>query len=206
MGLDMYLEAEHYVGGGWEHARKSGGEDATRFDAILSAFGTDYGKHRERYPEGNYIQVAFEVAYWRKANAVHAWFVKHVQGGKDDCQRSYVSRELLAELREVCQKILATTVMGDAVKEQDGFSGHDYDAHPNVSLDTNLANSLLPPQSGFFFGGTDLRPVVRPRSGADDQATRRAPRRPRLAGRGVLLSRVLVTEPPNTRPTGRVEE
>ena len=26
-----------------------------------------------------------EVGYWRKANAIHGWFVRNVQNGKDDC-------------------------------------------------------------------------------------------------------------------------
>jgi hypothetical protein len=28
------------------------------------------------------------VGYWRKANAIHRWFVEHVQDGNDDLARS----------------------------------------------------------------------------------------------------------------------
>ncbi len=66
-------------------------------------------------------------AYWRKANQVHAWFVREVQKGNDNCGEYYVSQDKLKELRDLCQK----------------------------ALDTRDPN-LLPPQDGFFFGGTDI--------------------------------------------------
>ncbi len=66
-------------------------------------------------------------AYWRKANQVHAWFVKNVQGGNDNCGEYYVSQDKLKELRDLCQKAL-----------------------------DNRDPNLLPPQDGFFFGGTDI--------------------------------------------------
>lgn len=69
-----------------------------------------------------------KVGYWRKANQIHNWFVENVQDGEDECQRSYVTTEQLQELKETCEKVLA---------------------------DHNLAEELLPCQSGSFFGGTD---------------------------------------------------
>lgn len=66
-------------------------------------------------------------AYWRKANQVHAWFVNNVQGGNDNCGEYYVSQDKLKELRDLCQKAL-----------------------------DNRDPNLLPPQDGFFFGGTDI--------------------------------------------------
>jgi hypothetical protein len=68
------------------------------------------------------------VAYWRKANHIHQWFVTNVQGGRDECQRSYVPVDKLREL-----KALVRTVLDDH----------------------SLAPTLLPTQSGFFFGGTE---------------------------------------------------
>lgn len=66
-------------------------------------------------------------AYWRKANQIHKWFVDNIQSGKDDCGYYYVSLEKLKDLREVCRLAL-------------------FNKDPN----------LLPPQEGFFFGGTDI--------------------------------------------------
>lgn len=66
--------------------------------------------------------------YWRKANHIHQWFVDNCQNGEDDCKEYYVDQEQLKELLDVCKQ----------VKEN-----HD------------LAEELLPTQSGFFFGGTE---------------------------------------------------
>lgn len=69
-----------------------------------------------------------EVAYWRKANAIHNWMVQNVQFGEDDCRDYWVSKEKLEQLLDVCNRVLA---------------------------DNSLAPKLLPTQSGFFFGSTD---------------------------------------------------
>lgn len=87
---------------------------------------------RKLFPEmfltGNleYINIEFEAGYWRKANAIHKWFVENCQDGVDECQETYVSRKKLAELKKLCEEVLA-------------------------SKDTDK----LQTQSGFFFGGTD---------------------------------------------------
>ena len=71
--------------------------------------------------------IIFEVAYWRKANEIHKWFVDNVQKGVDDCRSYYVSKENITKLLEIIEKVLK---------------------------DKNRAKELLPTQSGFFFGGT----------------------------------------------------
>ena len=72
-----------------------------------------------------------EVAYWRKHNAIHAWMVKNVQRDVDNCAMYSLSESTLKELLVVCNKVLANPTADNAM-------------------------SLLPTQSGFFFGGTDL--------------------------------------------------
>ncbi len=82
------------------------------------------------------------IGYWRKANAVHHWFVVKVAGGVDECKPVEVTREQLAELHSVCRGVID---------------------HPNTALE------LLPPKEGSFFGITscdehyfdDLRDTVR---------------------------------------------
>jgi hypothetical protein len=69
-----------------------------------------------------------EVGYWRKANAIHRWFVDNVQNGVDDCGEYKVTAEQLIQLRDECNQVLN---------------------------DSSLAESLLPTQPGFFFGGTE---------------------------------------------------
>jgi hypothetical protein len=69
-----------------------------------------------------------EVMYWRKANAIHDWFVQNVQNGIDECKPHEVTVEQLKTLRDLCAHILEN-------KE--------------------VAEPLLPTTSGFFFGSTD---------------------------------------------------
>lgn len=73
-------------------------------------------------------EITIEAAYWRKANAVHKWFVDNVQDGTDDCGTYEVSKEQLQELLNVVEEVLANR---------------------------NQASNKLPTTAGFFFGKTD---------------------------------------------------
>ncbi len=119
MGLDMYLRATRYIGG-YQH---NGAERAV-LGRVLDAAGIPLVHLAQQSPVA---EVIVRIGYWRKANAVHAWFVANVQGGKDECLPSDVTRDQLGELRVACTKAIASK-----------------DAH------------LLPPQSGFFFGSTEV--------------------------------------------------
>lgn len=121
MGLDMYLKASLYLSG-WEHSKDS---ERKCFKKALSAVGMAMEDLASDSPSGD---ISFTVLYWRKANAIHKWFVDNAQEGKDECQESYVSREQLAELATLCETVLAHR---------------------------ERAAELLPNQSGFFFGGTE---------------------------------------------------
>lgn len=172
MGLDMHLSASRYVGGGWNHVRNQiihdpagkqpprivpkdpKPKEAAIFDDVLSRIGLgEFEDFHARYPEGNSLTVSVVVAYWRKANAVHRWFVEHVQGGTDDCKPYYVRRERLAELRDICVTILGTVDKGEPVIEKTVL-GEEYRTYPNATLDVEVAKEALGTQSGFFFGST----------------------------------------------------
>ena len=76
-----------------------------------------------------FCRITENVAYWRKANAIHDWFVNHVQDGVDDCAyHDEVTKDILESLLETCEKVLSTP---------------------------KLATELLPTTEGFFFGSTD---------------------------------------------------
>jgi hypothetical protein len=156
MGLDMYLErmprykdatprdigtVEDFLD--WEKAKAEGSEYAKGtfkdwcgrenwppheyidiykpFYRIQFAYwdtGREYGRH----------SIIEQVGYWRKANAIHKWFVDNIQDGVDDCcYHREVTKEDLEELRDICHEVLC---------------------NPDVAEDR------LPTQSGFFFGGT----------------------------------------------------
>ena len=70
-----------------------------------------------------------EVYYWRKANAIHKWFVDNVQDGIDDCwYHRPVTKEDLKTLADSCKVVLD---------------------------DHSKAEKLLPTMGGFFFGTYD---------------------------------------------------
>ena len=118
MGLDMYLSAKKYM------SRYFDEKDSQRINSINELFGVEGDE------DGDYgaQEVTFRVAYWRKANAIHQWFVDNAQNGTDDCGEYHVSREQLQELLKLCEQIVA---------------------------DKKKAEKLLPTQSGFFFGNTE---------------------------------------------------
>lgn len=117
MGLDMYLSAKKYMSKYFDPA------DTDKIKTINELFNI------EGEEDGDYgaQEVIFRVAYWRKANAIHQWFVENCQDGTDDCGEYYVTRDQLKELMTLCNQIIA---------------------------EPNKANELLPTQSGFFFGDT----------------------------------------------------
>ncbi len=102
-----------------------------------------------------------EVMYWRKANAIHQWFVTNVQKGNDDQGNYYVSAKKLDELATLCEKIVAATVLKKGkIKNGSTISGGI--ETPNMEdgeiMDyesAKLASDFLPTTSGFFFGSTD---------------------------------------------------
>lgn len=123
MGLDMYLERHH--------------------KAVEGYLGEDLEKMKETNPKGyaliepyivergQYVKwedLSEEVGYWRKANAIHRWFVENVQNGEDDCGTYSVSKNQLEELLATCRLI---------------ESGAE------------MAENILPTQGGFFFGSTE---------------------------------------------------
>ncbi len=74
-----------------------------------------------------YLTIFERIAYWRKANQIHNWFVENAQGGEDDCDYYMVSYDQLAELLRLAKEVRKT-------KNAD----------------------LLEPVAGFFFGSTNI--------------------------------------------------
>jgi hypothetical protein len=103
--------------------------------------------------------VVEEVAYWRKANAIHRRFVDNVQDGNDDCGKYRVSRDQLSQLRDDCRKVLAASTLIDAkiingVRYENGNEVPILEDGKTIN-DAGVAKEILPTQAGFFFGSTD---------------------------------------------------
>jgi len=150
MGLDMYLHRKSYVKR-WEFQKPEAQHRVTV---------TKGGKPHPFIDSDRIAYVVEEVAYWRKANAIHRWFVQHVQGGTDDCSEYEVTPEQLAALVAACKEVLdSTEAVPGPVKNGDTLMP-DGEWKPNMEQGTvvskpDVAARVLPTQSGFFFGGTD---------------------------------------------------
>lgn len=130
MGLDMYLNARKHL-------------EKINWQVLQANDELSYSSPEAVYPKFNDLleltqltDVATDIygatvevvcAYWRKANQIHNWFVTNIQKGEDNCGEYYVPQDKLTELMVICE-------------------------HALESKDP----TLLPPQAGFFFGGTDI--------------------------------------------------
>jgi hypothetical protein len=153
MGLDMYLEADIYIQN-WKHNPPQ--------EQYYTTLTNKLGQEIKLPCEPNTITC--QIGYWRKANAIHAWFVKHVQNNDDKCQRTWVSREQLKALLDIVKLLLSSTKLIDGkVKNGSEIDFEKYSNHiphdviedGKVIEDTKLAGRVLPTQDGFYFGNTD---------------------------------------------------
>lgn len=122
MGLDMYMYLRKSEAlGKWQKDYE---------ERVGGFYPPELEKFQNKIDERNFLDktTMYQVGYWRKANAIHRWFVNNCAEGKDECQRIYVSKESIQKLLDTCKEVLA---------------------------DHSKANELLPTQSGFFFGGTE---------------------------------------------------
>lgn len=110
MGLDMYLRREIHL---------------TNSEGLDLPFVNTLDGHDEYFAR-HYLTANQLVMCWRKANAIHGWFVDNVQQGDDDCRAYDVSIDDLKSLASVCK---------EALDERDF--------------------ELIPPREGFFFGSSE---------------------------------------------------
>lgn len=116
MGLDMFLYKKIYIGANYNFNDVSGTIEVFKNGVKLPI----------KFDKVVYIEES--AMTWRKANAIHDWFVNNVQDGNDDCGAHDVSLEKLRDLLDAVDEVLE---------------------------DHDLAELVLPTSSGFFFGGTD---------------------------------------------------
>lgn len=125
MGLDMYLHAERSL------SPYTTDEDALK---IFNKVKDEVIGNVPMSESFSFINVDVCIGYWRKSNHIHKWFVDNVQAGEDNCQKYYLYRETLVELRRLCDQILREP---DPTRQ-------------------SLALELLPPDEGFFFGEAEI--------------------------------------------------
>ncbi len=87
--------------------------------------GLDMYLYEESY-KNNKIELK-EVAYFRKINSIHGWFVKNIQDDIDNCAYYSLEGDSLRELHSLISKAIETKDV-----------------------------SLIPPTKGFFFGSYEI--------------------------------------------------
>jgi hypothetical protein len=145
MGLDMYLSKKTYVKN-WSHQKPEEQHKVITFKGDVQR--TDIKPERISY-------VVEQVAYWRKFNALHGWFVDNCGNGEDNCQEMYVDHnkleELLGILKEVREKLNNANKVKKVIQD---WNGKDYDVE--VYENEEEISELLSPQEGFFFGSYQI--------------------------------------------------
>lgn len=121
MGLDMYLKATLTVS---QYGDK---EEQARYNSVKACFPF--------HDKQGCASITATIKYWRKANAIHAWFVKEVGKNIDECQTMPVSR---ADITKLITAITTTLSHKDKITTE------------NISEFSDLT-----PQEGFFFGSTE---------------------------------------------------
>lgn len=102
MGLDMYLSKKTYVKN-WDHMKP---ERMTQVTVIRDGKPIPHIK-----PER--IEYVIEgMAYWRKANHIHKWFVDHCGGGERD--------------QDVVEDLKLTIKQLEAILSEEGADERDY--------------------------------------------------------------------------------
>lgn len=114
--------------------------------------------------ESSKIVDTYDLAYWRKANQIHKWFVDNVQNGEDNCDDYKVKTSDIKKLYNLCNKLLDKIVLVDAripngceyKTNAKGESIKEYHYIDGKTIkDPGVCKDLLPTQDGFFFGSTD---------------------------------------------------
>lgn len=145
MGLDMYLYKKNHLS---EEQETTLREAKAMIETYNELFDMEESKSRKDYwlkqtkkwqDKLATIPEDTEVCYWRKANAIHAWFERYLQREYgieeiEDCESYVITTKCLEELVADCKSVLAYS-QDKCFKE--------------------VAARYMPTQAGFFYGSTD---------------------------------------------------
>lgn len=105
-----------------------------------------------------------QVMTWRKANQIHGWFERKLNG-VDNQREHAIAYDLLEDLLMDCIKVKESLIAGgmyikDTVIEKsynmDKGKWEDKVEPRSHFKNTKVALELLPPTQGFFFGNDDI--------------------------------------------------
>ena len=123
MGLDMYLYVYKHLSN--MYAEQNEMDLFNQIQDLIPETKEFNGEGRLQF-----ATMKIQIAYWRKVNSIHNYFVNYCGNKKDECQEIYVYEE---DLRDLLNRI--DTVLNEKT--------------------ANKSKEILPTLSGFFFGSTD---------------------------------------------------
>ena len=130
MGLDMYLDGVFSKKAYFQEDRSVPLDDPIQSESLKLALASiDFPDSVPLDFSYRHFEVRLPIATWRKSNQIHKYIVDNFNKGKDDCKEiQLVDKDL--------EKIV------NVIKE--------------VRNDPQIAEKLLPPCSGFFFGSQEI--------------------------------------------------
>lgn len=162
MGLDMYLYVEEYISK-WNYQAveeraaenfldltvevKNKLREHRVFDTVKRELGIEPCK------DSPHMIVRICVAYWRKANAIHNWFIENcAENGVDDC---YVSKEQFEQLRRdvtlaVAEEKKRIPAEGTIQPRSGFFSTDNFDDYLNELRETKEMLERLPDRDYIY--------------------------------------------------------
>ncbi|WP_462411736.1 hypothetical protein [Neobacillus sp. Marseille-QA0830] len=130
MGLDMYLFSLPKISGMTYEEIKAADLNLSEHKANQDEVYQKVKPHLKHFNEFGHSWTSLyeEVAYWRKANQIHHWFVENLHEGKDEpVFTQELTKDNLKQLYDLCVRVLK-----------------DFDHSPQI----------LPTRPGPFFGST----------------------------------------------------
>lgn len=130
MGLDMYLTGKKYFGGRYNEKEE--------FVELKRKAPWEKREEVLKFNVKDIDSIIIDFGYWRKANAIHKWFVDHCWDGKyEDYHGEEISveKKQLEELRDLCINVKA-----EILKKK------------TFATKKKVIDKMLPMQDGFFFG------------------------------------------------------
>lgn len=146
MGLDMYLSAKKFIGADDEHRNVKGEINLT--EGIKNT--------PINIPVNRVESISCNVAYWRKFNALHNWFVNNIQDGKDDCGEYYIGRDTIQTIITLCEtvkEVIDKLPFKQSSEHEAYFTKEKFTY--KIYENTEKLEKLFPTTGGFFFGDTE---------------------------------------------------
>lgn len=159
MGLDMYLYAQKYESiSSWELDKEERKEKEK--EIVKEFYPEDLQKIGLTHIRDNFLskQTRYQIGYWRKFNALQAFFENRVESDYELCHGIYVYEDTIKELISTFNKILKDikTCETEEIQYCNGWCNGEKTYDTKEVYKSQVAQELLPPGDGFFYGSQEI--------------------------------------------------